>query len=348
MKIFRPGDLGRGVRLVATGSYLPSREVTNQDLVTMGAPLSDADMVKLSGIHARRWVGPHEATSDLAVAAGRCTLERAGIDPTAVERLMVATVSPDHSSPSTACLVHHGLGMREAPALDLVAACSGFLYGLDLAARAVVTGEDPVLLIAADVRSRYLDVTDRATCALFGDGAGGALVASGPVGSGLVAIGLVADGSGAHSIYVPAGGSREPASIQSIEARRHTIRMNDGPQIYLSAVEGMLYAAESLLSSLALSFSDVDWLVPHQANLHIIKRVAWKAKIPLDRVVLNLERVGNISGATVPVALDMALVGGRMKPGDRILMVAAGGGYTGGAALYVADEALLASMAGSR
>lgn len=341
MKVFRPGDYGRGVRLVATGSYLPGREVTNQDLVAMGAPLSDEDMVKLAGIRSRRWAEDHEATSDLAIEAGRRALARAGLDPQAVERVLVATVSPDHSSPSTACLVHHGLGMQEAPALDLAAACSGFLYGLDMAARAVVTGEDPVLLIAADIRSRYLDVTDRATCALFGDGAGGAVVASGPVGTGLMAIGLVADGSGSRSIYVPAGGSREPATIQSVEARRHTIRMADGPQIYLSAVEGMLYAAETLLSRLEMTFADVDWLIPHQANFHIIKRVAWKAKIPLDRVVLNIEQTGNISGATVPVALDTALTAGRIKPGDRILMVAAGGGYTGGAALYVADESLL-------
>lgn len=343
MKIFRPGEFGRGVRMVATGSYLPNRAVTNDDLVAMGAPMSADDMVKLSGIRSRRWVAAHEATSDLAVEAGRRVLERAGVEPAAVERLVVATVSPDHSSPSTACIVQHGLGLAPVPSMDVSAACSGFLYGLDLAARTVATGDEPVLLLSADVRSRYLDVTDRSTCALFGDGAGGALVASGPVGTGLVAIGLVADGSGSKSIYVPAGGSREPATPESVAERRHTIRMADGPQIYLSAVEGMLYAAETLLASLGMTFADVDWLVPHQANFHILKRVAWKAKIPLERVVQNLAHAGNISGATVPVALDAALLDGRIQTGDRVLMVAAGGGYTGGAALYVVDEPLIAS-----
>lgn len=342
MKILQPADFGRGVRLLGTGSFLPERVVTNADLVAMGAPLTEEEMVRLSGITRRHWVSDGEATSDLAVEAARRALGRAGVSAEAIERLVVATVSPDHSSPSAACLAHGALGLGRVPALDVAASCSGFLYALDTAARAVLTGDDCVLAVAADVRSRYLDVTDRATCALFADGAGAAVLAPGAVGAGLLAIGLMAEGSGAHSIYVPAGGSREPATAETIAQKRHAIRMADGPQIYLSAVEGMLLCAETLLARLGMTFDDVDLLVPHQANQHILKRVAWKAKLPMDRVYVNIDRVGNISGATTAVGLDEALASGRAKAGSRVLLVAAGAGYTGGAALVVVDEALAA------
>lgn len=342
MKLFRPAAFGRGVRIMGTGSYLPERVVTNADLVAMGAPMTDEEMVRLAGITQRHWVGEGEATSDLAVEASKQALARAGVSADQIERLVVATVSPDHSSPSAACLAHGRLGLRQVPALDVSASCSGFLYALDTAARAVVTGDDRVLAVAADVRSRYLDVSDRATCALFADGAGAAVLAPGPVETGLVAIGLMAEGSGAHSIYVPAGGSREPASAETIAQKRHSIRMADGPQIYLSAVEGMLLCAESLLTQLGMTFADVDLLIPHQANHHILKRVAWKAKVPMDKVYVNIDRVGNISGATTAVGLDEALAAGRAKAGSRVLLVAAGAGYTGGAALVVVDEELAA------
>lgn len=349
---------------MATGSYLPRRVVTNDDLVAAGAPLSSEDMVRLCGVRTRHWVDDGEATSDLAIGAGRAALERAaqGLGATEraaqewaapegamprVDRVILGTVSPDHSSPSTACVVQHGLGLPPVPAYDLTAACAGFLYVLDAAARAVVTGGDGgeyVLAVAADVRSRYLDVSDRATCALFGDGAGAALLGPADAGAGLLAIGTVADGSGARSIYVPAGGSREPASADTVRDRRHFIRMQDGPQIYVSAVEGMLQVAEAVLESLGMGFEDIDLVIPHQANFHILKRLAWKAGIPLDRVHVNIDRVGNISGATVAVGLDEALRGGKVSAGSRILLVAAGAGYTGGAAVYEADAALLAAM----
>lgn len=370
MKVFRPADLGRGVRIVATGSYLPARAVSNDDLVAAGAPLTGEEMVRLCGVRNRHWAADGEATSDLAVAAARAALDSAGMGSGAfastglaagaigrgalgagampIDRVILATVSADHSSPSAACLVQHGLGLPPVPACDLAAACSGFLYVLDAAARAVVTGEEHVLAIAADVRSRYLDVTDRATCALFGDGAGAAVLGPGQAGSGLLAIGTVADGSGARSIFVPAGGSREPATADSVRGRRHTIRMQDGPQIYVSAVDGMLHVAECLLADLGMEMGDVDLLIPHQANYHIIKRLAWKAGIPLDKVHVNIDRVGNISGATVALALDEALRSGKVGAGARILLVAAGAGYTGGAALYEVDEALVRTMGGER
>lgn len=346
MKVFKPGELGRGVALRGTGHHLPARVVTNAELVALGAPLAAAEMEKLTGVRERRWVGADEATSDLAAGAARRALAMADCAPAAVERLVLATVSPDHPSPAAACATHALLGLPPLPAFDVAAACAGFVYALDLAARAVATGDEAVLAIAADVRSRYLDVTDRATCALFADGAGAALLTPGPVGTGLVAIGTLADGAGARAIYVPAGGSREPATAATVAAGRHAIRMVDGPQVYLEAVAGMLAVAGEVLAACGLGFADVDLLVPHQANFHIVKRVAWKAGLPLERVACNIARVGNISGATTAVALDEALRAGRLGPGARVLIVAAGAGYTAGAALLVVDEALAARAAG--
>jgi 3-oxoacyl-[acyl-carrier-protein] synthase III len=337
MKVYRP----RGVRLAGTGAYLPARRVANADLVAAGAPLSDEEIVRLSGIRERRWVAADEATSDLAAAAARAALARAGLAADAVDRLIVATVSPDHPSPAAACLAHRLLGLRPVPAYDVTAACSGFLFALDAAARAVVTGGETVLAVAADVRSRFLDPADRATCALFGDGAGAAVVAPGPDdGTGLVAIALYADGAGARSVYVPAGGSREPASVETVAARRHAIRMEDGAQVYFAAVEGMAALATALLDELGLPLAAVDLVVPHQANRRIVDRVGRVLGVPAERLVVNVERTGNISGATVPVALDEALRARRVGAGGRVLLLAAGAGHTAGAALLVVDERL--------
>jgi 3-oxoacyl-[acyl-carrier-protein] synthase-3 len=340
VKVLRPAALGRPVRIAATGRHLPARVVDNAALAALGAPLAPDEIVRLAGIETRRWVGDDEATSDLAIAAGRDALR--GFDAARVDRLVLGTVSPDHPSPSTACVVQHALGLREVPALDVGASCSAFLYALDVAARAVLTGDDAVLAIAADVRSRFLDVTDRSTCALFGDGAGAALVVPhDDPETGLVAIGLAADGRGARQVYVPAGGSRRPASAETVAAREHFIRMEQGPQVYMSAVEGMIGTGERLLAALGLSFRDVDLVVPHQPNRRILDRLARLAGLPPDRVYVNIDRLGNLSGASVAVALDEVLESGRAKPGDRVLLLAAGAGYTAGAALLVVDEALL-------
>jgi 3-oxoacyl-[acyl-carrier-protein] synthase-3 len=336
MNVLIPAAWGCGVRIVSTGSYLPERVMTNADLVAAGAAMDADEIERLSGIQQRHWATPEQATSDLAIAACRLAMERAALAPADIDRLIIGTVSPDYPTPATACLVHAGLGLGPVPAYDLTAACSGFLYALDAGARAVMTGDQHVLAGAADMRSRYLDLSDRATCGLFGDGAGAAVLAPGPVGSGLVGLVLFADGQGAHTIYVPAGGTREPASAETVAARRHAIHMADGPRLYVQAVSGMLHAATSLLDALNLSFADIDMVIPHQANAHIIRRLAWKAKIPLERVYSNIERVGNISGATVPVALDEAWQAGRIQPGCKVLLVAAGAGHTAGAALYVA------------
>ncbi len=343
LRVFRPADFGRGVRLAATGSYLPAREVTNAELVANGAPLTDEEMVRLSGISARRYAAAEEATSDLAVHACRAALHAAGVAPERVDRLILGTVSPDYQSPSAACIAQRALGLVDAPAFDITASCSGFLYALDLAARSVCTGDSAVLACAADIRSRFLDPLDRATCALFGDGAGAALVVPGPPGRGLLSIGLHADGSGARSVYIPAGGSREPASAASVAARRHFIKMEEGPQVYLTAVEGMVATAEALLAAEKLSIDEIDLLVPHQPNRRILDRLARILRLPAEKLFINVERIGNVSGATCAIALDQALRSGRARAGMRVLLLAAGAGYTAGAALIEIDEALVAS-----
>jgi 3-oxoacyl-[acyl-carrier-protein] synthase III len=330
LKVFCPGALGVGVKLSGTGAYLPQRVVTNAELVARGGPLSEEEIVKLSGIVTRRYAAPEEATSDLAVHAARAAMERAGVQPAQIDRLVLGTVSPDFQSPSAACLVQKALGLGAVPAFDLTASCSGFLYALDAAARAVATGDEHVLAIAADVRSRFLNPRDRATFALFGDGAGAAVVSRGEPGRGLLAIGLVADGSGARSVYVPAGGSREPASAQTVAAGRHAIHMAEGAQVYLSAVEGMLAVGEELLRSQGLGFDDLALVVPHQPNRRILDRLAKLGRFDAGKLYVNVDRIGNVSGASVAIALDEVV---RSGVKGRVLLLAAGAGYTAGAAL---------------
>lgn len=343
MNVLRPAALGRGVRLAAVGSYLPARVVRNEELVALGCPLAPDEIVRLSGIEERRWAAADEATSDLAAAACERALERWGGDRARVDRLVLGTVSPDWMSPSAACLVQHALSLGQAPACDVTASCSGFVYAVDVAARGVLTGDRAALACAADVRSRFLDLEDRATAALFGDGAGACVLEPCEAGRGILGVGLAADGSGARSVYVPAGGSRLPASRETVAQRAHTIRMSEGPQVYLQAIEGMLATAEALLSALGLSMADIALVVPHQPNRRILDRLARLARLQPEQLFINVERVGNVSGATCAIALDEALASGRVRPGDKVLVLAAGAGYTAGALVFEADEALVAS-----
>lgn len=331
-----------GVRIVATGAYLPEAVITNEALVAAGAPLSAEEIERGLGILARRRAAAHEATSDLAARACERALSAAACARAEVERLLLATVSPDHPSPSTACFVHHLLGLQEAPAMDLAATCAGFLFALDAAARAVLTGDQRVLLCAAEVRSRYVDPADRASFAVFGDGAGACVVAPGPVGEGLLGIGLLADGSGRESVLVRAGGSRHPASADSVARREHTIRMADGPQVYLAMIEGMVLTAEKLLAGLRLSMDDIALVVPHQANGRVLLRLARLLRVPEARIFSNVARYGNMSGASTAVAFHEALAAADLQPGSKILLVAGGAGYTAGAAVVAVDEAMLA------
>lgn len=334
MRVLQPARLGQGVALLGTGSHLPARIVDNETILDAGGPFeSAAEIERVTGIRTRRWAAPEVATSELATAAGQAALQAAGLPPEAIARLILGTVTPDHPTPSTACAVQAKLGLGLVPAFDLSAACSGFVYALDLAARSVLTGEGPVLAIGADLRSRFLNPRDRGTCALFGDGAGAAILGPGPVGEGLLAIGLAADGRGVGEVQVPAGGSREPASAESVAQGRHFVHMHDGARVYMSAVAGMLEAGAAVLEAEGLSWGDLDLLIPHQANGHILKRLAWKAELPAEKVVSTLPELGNTAGSSAAIALDRAWRGPQLPPGGLALLVVAGAGHTVGAAL---------------
>lgn len=335
MRIFQPGSLGVGIALRGTGEFLPPRVVDNDTLVALGAPLSAAEIVRLCGVERRHFVDDGMATSELAVAAARAALADAGLVAADVHRLVLSTSSPDQPTPSTACRVHGLLGLGSVPAVDVNAACAGFLFALDSAARAIATGDDTALVVAADIRSRVIDVRDRATCALFGDGAGAAVLTRGPVGEGLIAVGTLADGRVVDAVSIPAGGTREPTSAATLAAGRHTLRMKDGPAVYFAAVEGMAAAATTLLQACGLRPDDVDVWVPHQANKRMLERMMRVLELPVERAVVCVHETGNMSSASTAVALHRARHARLREVRDpvRVLVVAAGAGYAAGAAL---------------
>lgn len=336
----------RGVRFTATGTYLPKRVMTNEDLVRAGGPLTAEEIEKGLGITERRRAAPEEATSDLAASACRAVLAAAATSAEDIQRFVLATVSSDHPSPSTACFVHHLLALKDAPAFDITATCAGFLYATDLAVRAVLSGDENVLIAAADIRSRYVDPHDRASFAVFGDGAGAALLRSCEPGTGILGVGLFADGSGRESVIVRAGGSRKPATAETLAAGEHFVRMADGPQVYLAMIEGMILTSERILAGMKLSMDDIRMIVPHQANGRVLGRLARLLRVSEERVFSNVARYGNMSGASTAVAFHEALASGRLSPGDLVLLVAGGAGYTAGAAVVRVDEELLAQARG--
>jgi len=326
-----------GLRLAATGAYLPERVVTTEEIAAReNAPRRQDEIAKMIGIDERRWAADSEATSDLAIAAGRMALEAAGAET--VDRLILSTSSPDYPSPATACIVQHGLNLAPAAAFDLSAACGGFLFALDAGARALLTGDQRVLVIAADIRSRFVDPMDRATCALYGDGAGAAIFEPGPTGEGLLAVYLGADGAGAETIFIPAGGSRRPASAATVAEREHYLRITDGPKVFLTALEGMSKMADAVLESAGYTLGDVDLVVPHQPNRMILDRLCRYMRISPEKMFVNVHRTGNLSSASIAVAFHEALVSGTIRPGALVLLVGGGAGFCGGAALYRAPE----------
>jgi 3-oxoacyl-[acyl-carrier-protein] synthase III len=318
-------------RIAAVGSALPDRVVTNQELSTM-VDTSDEWIRSRTGIRARRFAGQGETAASMAADAGARALEAARIDPSAVDLTVVATVSGDQPLPSTASFVQDRLGISGA-AFDLAAACAGFIYATQIAAAQIATGgAETVLVAGTEVLSRFLDFTDRTTCVLFGDGAGAAVVVPGDE-PGIIDSVLENQGQHAHLLEIPAGGSREPASDQTLARREHSIRMKDGREVFKRAVVGMADACARLLEKSGFTPDDVALLVPHQANGRIITSVAQRLTFPMDRVFVDLEMVGNTSAASVPIAMDHAWRQGRLRPGDLILTVAFGAGLAYGANL---------------
>jgi len=324
----------RRAKISALGCYVPPKVLTNQDLETL-VDTSSEWILERTGIHTRHIAGPEMATSDMAVEAARAALAQRNLAADQLQVILVCTVTPDMLFPSTACLVQDRLGARGAWGFDLIAACSGFVYGLTTAAQMVAAGaHDRVMVIGSDTMSRIIDYTDRATCVLFGDGAGAMLVE--PAESedeGLIDFLHEVDGSGGKYLYMPAGGSRRPSSHETVDQGMHYVHQ-DGAQVFKFAVRKMYEACSTLLARNGLTARDVDVLIPHQANRRIITATAERLGIPCDRVLINIDRYGNTTAATVPLATRDAIERGLLKKGGLAVLAAVGAGYTVGASLW--------------
>lgn len=320
----------RGVRITGLGKNFPERKLTNADLEKI-IDTSDEWIVTRTGMKERYIAGPTETTSTLSIEAARKALAKAGVAPEQVELIIVATVTPDMLFPSTACLVQVGLGARNAAGFDLEAACSNFIYACAVGSQFIATGMyDCVLVIAADTLSKIVNWEDRSTCVLFGDGAGAAVLQPCSDDKGFLSFSLGVDGNGGDYLKIPAGGSLCPASHESVEKRLHTIHMN-GSEVFKFAVKAMPEAAVYSLARAGMKTDDVNLLIPHQANLRIIEAVRKRLGLPQEKVFVNIEKYGNISGASIPVALSEAEEQGLLKEGDIVVLTAFGAGYTWGA-----------------
>lgn len=317
--------------VLGTGSALPDTIVTNQDLEKM-VDTNNEWIVTRTGIRERRIAAEGEATSDYALLAAQRALDAAGLTPNDIDLILCATVTPDMVFPATACLVQDRLGANNSAAYDISAACTGFICGLTTAAAYIESNMYRyVLVIGADLLSRLTDFQDRSTCVLFGDGAGAAVI--GPVsgGRGLMSFDLGSDGSGAGHLYIPAGGSRKPASAETIANREHYIRMG-GRDTFKFAVRAMGASIERVLERAKITSSDVHALVPHQANIRIIEAACERFGWSMEKVVVTIHKYGNTSAASIPIALDEAVREGRLQVGQLCVFVGFGAGLTWGAA----------------
>ncbi|KAB3535205.1 ketoacyl-ACP synthase III [Alkaliphilus pronyensis] len=315
------------VGITGTGSALPEKVVTNFDIEKM-VDTTDEWIRARTGISCRRVSDEKTATSNLATEAALKALKDANIKAEDLDLIIVATVTPDMSFPSTACIVQKNIGAMSAAAFDIEAACSGFLYGLTIGEQFIKNGiYKNALIIGAETLSKILNWEDRNTCVLFGDGAGAAIIERVEEGYGILSSYLGADGSGGMSLTQPAGGSRLPASIETLQKKLHYVQM-DGSEVFKFAVRVMGRAALEVLKKSNISIDEIDYMIPHQANIRIIEAAAKRLKLPMEQVVVNLHKYGNMSAASVPVALDEALKDGRIKKDDVIVLVAFGGGLT--------------------
>jgi 3-oxoacyl-[acyl-carrier-protein] synthase-3 len=322
------------VIIAGVGSYAPEKVLTNADLSKI-VDTSDEWIFSRSGIRERRIAAADEACSDLAVKAATAALADAKMKASEIDLLIVATASPDTPLPSTACYVQHKLGVpAHATCFDIAAACSGFLYALEIAYGQLLTNRyKRALIIGAEKLSSVTDWTDRTTCVLFGDAAGAAVLHKvDQPGIGILGSDLGADGEFADNLYISAGGSKRPADAQSVAERAHCIRMN-GREVFKSAVRVMETVAREMMEQHNLTPDQINLVIPHQANIRIIESLASSLKVPMERVYVNLDRYGNTSSASIPLALDEARRAGRIKPGDLTLLVAFGAGLTYGATL---------------
>jgi len=322
-------------KITALGCYVPPRVLTNRDLEKL-VDTTDEWIMTRTGIRERHIADPEIATSDMAVEAAKCALAQRGIDASEVQTIIVCTVTPDMLFPSTACLVQNGIGAKGAWGFDLIAACSGFVYGSTTGAHLVMAGtHKKVLVIGSDTMSRIIDYTDRSTCVLFGDGAGAILIEPAEDGEDCGFIDFLGevDGSGGDALKMPAGGSRKPASHETVDQRLHYVHQ-EGQQVFKYAVRKMYEVCRDLLERNNLTGTDVAVMIPHQANLRIINAAAERLGIAPDKVLINIDRYGNTTAGTIPLATRDAISQGRLKKGDIALFAAVGAGYTVGASLW--------------
>ncbi|HEV3270150.1 MAG TPA: beta-ketoacyl-ACP synthase III [Candidatus Rhabdochlamydia sp.] len=324
--------MAKKARIISTGSYLPEKVLSNSDLEKM-VDTSDEWIFSRTGMKERRLAAADEPTSEMGFQAAKKAIEKAGIDAEEIELILFATLTPDYPFPSTACLIQARLGAFNAAAVDLQAACTGYIYALSQAKAYVESGMyRSILVVASEKLSSIVNYQDRATCVLFGDGAAACIVAAEGKGLFISDVCLGADGRLAELLIIPAGGSKKPASIETVQTSQHYLQM-EGKELFKHAVRRMEMAASRCLERASLKKEQIKWLIPHQANMRIIEAIAKRFDVPMEYVFLTLHKYGNTSASSVGIALDELLKEKDLEEGDNILLVAFGAGLTWGATI---------------
>ncbi len=318
-------------KIIGTGSFVPPKILTNFDLEKM-VETSNEWIVSRSGIKERRIVEDGMVSSDMAFEASKIALKEAGLEPDQINLILVGTVTPDYLLPSTACILQDKLKIKNAAVMDIAAACSGFIYGLSVASAFITTGQyKNILVIGVETLTKITNWSDRNTCVLFGDGAGAAIVSATTEEKGILGTFLSGDGSLANLLHIPVGGTKVPLTKENIDLKQQYIQMA-GSEVFKSAVRAMEDAAEHIIQKVGLTPEEIDLVIPHQANIRIIEALAKRLKLPMQKVYVNIDRFGNTSAASVPIALDEARKKGLIKEGSNTVLVAFGGGFTWGSA----------------
>ena len=325
-------DTTRRAHITGWGRYAPEQVLTNKDLERM-VDTSDEWIVTRTGIRERRVAAAHETTASMAAVASLRAIRTAGIEPDDIDLILLATLTPDYWMPSTAALVKEAIGNKKAAAMDVAAACSGFVYGFATAQAYITSGiAKHVLVIGAELLTRFLDYSDRSTCILFGDGAGAVVLSASDEPGGAMGIELTTAPEGAYMIWLPAGGAKSPPSAATIARGEHYIRM-EGRETYRFATRTLASTALTAVSKAGLSADDISLFIPHQANIRIMEGTAKKLKLPREKLIVTVDEHGNTSAASIPLALDHAVRSGKVKKGDTVMLEGVGGGFTWGAVL---------------